>query len=106
MIVIDNKQIYSDSGKYIHRIGSETYFKKVFAFDTDRIEDFEEVEEVPKYTRYEYIEKVKELIKEKYTIEDELALHRQREAKSNEFAEYSQFCEDCKIRAKELLNNN
>lgn len=95
-------ELSSENG-YIHKIGTETYFKKGVIVDS--IDNYEEVAEMPKYTRQEYIDKVRELIKERYTIEDELALHRQRESKLAEFEEYSQFCEECKIRAKELLNN-
>lgn len=71
---------------------------------TDTIENFEEIIEFPKYTRQEYVEKVRELIKERYTIEDEIALYRQKDTKPTEFDEYNQFCEECKARAKEILS--
>lgn len=47
-----------------------------------------------------YPERVDALIREKYTIADEIAINRQRETKPEEFEEYFAFCEDCKARAK------
>lgn len=47
-----------------------------------------------------YGERVERLIRERYTLSDELALSRQRETKAEEFAEYFQFCEECKARVK------
>lgn len=46
---------------------------------------------------------VQELINEKYSIFDELAILRQRSTKKAEFNEYNAYCEECKARAKELL---
>ena len=88
---------------YIHKIGTDNYFKKGIILDS--VDNYEEVSEMPKYTRQEYVEKVRELIKERYSIEDEIALHRQKDVKSDEFEEYNQYCESCKVKAKELLNN-
>ena len=50
-----------------------------------------------------YAEKVEMLIREKYSVSDELALLRQMDSKIDEFAEYNAFCEACKRRAKEEL---
>lgn len=96
-------ELSSDKG-YIHRKGTETYFKK--GIITDDIDNYEEVESMPKYTRQEYVEKVRELIKERYAIEDEIALYRQRELKPSEYEEYNSYCEECKAKAKELLSNS
>ncbi len=90
---------------YIHRIGTDNYYKSIIMLPNDTIDMFEEVSEIPKYTRQEYVEKVRELIKERYAIEDEIALYRQKDVKAKEFEEYNQYCEDCKVKAKELLNN-
>ncbi len=49
-----------------------------------------------------YEEKVEQFIREKYTISDELAILRQRDTKPDEFNEYFAFCEECKLKAKEL----
>jgi hypothetical protein len=49
-----------------------------------------------------YEEKVEQFIREKYTVSDELAILRQRDTKPDEFNEYFAFCEECKLKAKEL----
>lgn len=47
-----------------------------------------------------YEERVVEKIRERYTVDDELALLRQRDVKPDEFAEYNAYCEACKAEAK------
>ena len=46
---------------------------------------------------------VEKLIREKYTLSQELSIQRQRDTKPNEFEEYNAYCEACKTHAKELL---
>ena len=46
-----------------------------------------------------YEERVEQLIREKYSISDELAILRQRDSKVEEFSEYYEFCEECKAKA-------
>lgn len=48
-----------------------------------------------------YEEKVVSLIREKYSVDDELAIQRQRDSKPEEFKEYFDYCEECKQKAKE-----
>ena len=48
-----------------------------------------------------YVYKVRELIREKYAIEDELAIQRQRYTDPDKFNEYNDFCEECKAKARE-----
>ena len=50
-----------------------------------------------------YPKLVQDLINEKYSIFDEIALLRQRSTKKAEFNEYNAYCEDCKVRAKQML---
>ena len=45
-------------------------------------------------------------IREKYTIDQELAILRQRDTKPQEFAEYNAYVEQCKAEAKEVINGN
>lgn len=52
-----------------------------------------------------YEGRVQALIKERYTIYDEVAIQRQRDTKPQEFAEYNAFCEACKARVKAEINN-
>lgn len=51
-----------------------------------------------------YEELVEQFIREKYSVSDELAILRQREVKQDEFNEYFNFCEECKNRAKDMIN--
>lgn len=110
----------ADESKYIHKIGTEMYCKKVTMLPSETIEMYEEVNEIPKFTKSEYEDKVKELIKERYTIEDELAIQRKAfnamitpttlsedssESIMDEFTEYNTFVEECKVKAVEILNN-
>lgn len=46
---------------------------------------------------------VSRMIRRKYSINDELAILRQRDSKPAEFAEYNTYCEQCKARAKSLI---
>lgn len=50
-----------------------------------------------------YPELVEELIRQRYTITQELALNRQRDTKVEEFNEYNTYCENCKVEAKRIL---
>ncbi len=50
-----------------------------------------------------YPKLVRELINEKYSIYDELAIQRQRDTKPLEFEEYNNYCEYCKREAKRIL---
>lgn len=50
-----------------------------------------------------YPELVEELIRQRYTISQELAIHRQRDTKPTQFEEYNSYCEECKAEAKRLL---
>lgn len=47
-----------------------------------------------------YGERVNKLIRQRYSLSEELALNRQRFEKPEEFAEYYAYCEECKQRAK------
>ena len=47
-----------------------------------------------------YEERVEQLIREKYSINQELAILRQRETKPIEFEEYFAYCEECKTLVK------
>lgn len=46
-VVIKDNLVYSDVGKIVHRLGTETYFKKAVALSGDKTEYFEEVDSVP-----------------------------------------------------------
>lgn len=50
----------------------------------------------------EYEDEVNKLIREKYSLNDELAILRQRDTKPDEFKAYNDYVEECKAKAKEL----
>ena len=47
MIVITDKEVYSDAGKLVHRIGTDSYFKRCIKLTDDVDTDFEEVDARP-----------------------------------------------------------
>ena len=51
----------------------------------------------------QYKRRVIMLIREQYSIDDELAILRQRDSKVEEFSTYNTFAEECKTRAREEL---
>lgn len=97
------KEIVAAEGKWLHRIGTEAYFQRAI-IGNNGTADFEEVDEVPKYTDAEYSERVNALIRERYSDSEELSILRQRDEKPTQFSEYFAFCEACKSRAKAELS--
>lgn len=51
---------------------------------------------------YSYNIIVEQSVREKYTVDDELSIQRQRDTKPEEFKEYNDFVESCKTKAKEI----
>lgn len=49
-----------------------------------------------------YAQRVVDLIRQRYTITEELAIQRQRFDKPLEFDEYFSYCEECKLKAKNV----
>ena len=102
-------EISTDASHIIHRIGGEDYLILRRAIVTDP-EEWEEVpvEDIPPYTNAEYAAKVSELIHQKYSLDDEIALRANleddpTEKRTNEFAEYLAFRKQCKEEAKKIL---
>ena len=92
--------------KQIYPLGDDTYHfnynieevideegNKSFNCDTIHVRDIS------------YDNLVSKMIAEKYPIDKELALHRQREIKIEEFQEYFDYCEECKQIVREALSN-
>ena len=52
-----------------------------------------------------YEERVEQLIRERYSVNQELAIQRQRDTKPEEFEEYFAYCEECKRVAKEYTDD-
>lgn len=55
MIVITEKEVYSDAGKLVHRIGTESYFTRCTKLSDDVDTDFEEVDEIPSHEEEEAV---------------------------------------------------
>lgn len=47
-----------------------------------------------------YKKSIVKLIRQRYSLNDELAIQRQKDTKPNEFAEYNAYCEQCKQQVK------
>ena len=54
-------------------------------------------------TESEYPSYVAEKIHEKYSVDDEIAIIRQKEEKPSEYAEYYAYCESVKEEARKLI---
>ena len=50
-----------------------------------------------------YEQCVTQFIRERYSLDEELAIQRQRDIKITEFEEYNNYCEECKLKAKEII---
>ncbi len=104
MIQYENHRITSDSGKYVRRLADGLTAKAIAAM-TYNADDYEEVDEMPvTIDEAAYKAAVERLIRERYSVADELGILRQRDTKPQEFAEYNAFAEQCKAQAKAMWN--
>lgn len=87
---------------YLHLKGSETYAKKLIMLPSQTLDDYEEVDALPKFTNEEYKTKVEEAVRQKYSLSDELSILRQRDTKPQEYEEYFAYVEQCKRDIKAL----
>lgn len=86
-LIADGKQIFNPSEEQIKAAGWEEYTPEETASE----------EYVPTYE-----EKVVELIRQRYTIDDEIAILRQKDTKADEYDAWYAYCEQCKAQAREL----
>lgn len=111
-------EISTDAEHILHRIGSEDYteIRKVMTSNPD---DWEEISvaDIPPYTKTEYDSKVAELVREKYTADEEFALQRKminavmssetisEDGAANkaieEYQAYNTYVQGCKQKAKD-----
>lgn len=103
MIQVTGKEVYSDSDKYVHRLGTESYFKRSTLLPGDTVEKFEEVDAIPDQS-INYNEEVNSMIRQRYSLSEELAILRQGDTKSEEFAVYNEYAEECKAKVKAMMN--
>jgi hypothetical protein len=117
-------ELSTDAAHILHRIGSDDYpeIRKAMV-KADYADSYEEVavEDIPPYTKAEYDAKVAELVHERYTADEESALHRKMinaimspatvseegaaDKALEEYEAYNAYVQGCKARAKELLGN-
>lgn len=80
MIQIQNNEVFSDQNKYVHRLGTEQYFKRSFTLSGDTAEKFEEVDAIPEMEESnipieeQKLKVQKLIIKTMTTIENSMAL--------------------------------
>lgn len=103
MIVLTDKEVYSDAGKWVHRLGTRSYFRRCGRLPGDTVDMFEEADAIPETLdrEHEYEERVNSLVRERYTLSQELSLLRQKDSKSGEYRAYYEYAEGCKSRARE-----
>lgn len=89
----------ADPDNWIHRIGSDTYVKRI-AVKAETIPNYEEITRKPAYTKAEYDARVNDLIRQRYSESEEFAILRQRDIKPAEYSAYYAHCEACKELAK------
>ena len=101
--------VSTDNNHILHFKGSDNY-NPIRKLTTANPEDWEEIaiEDIPPYTNAQYAAKVSELIHQKYSLDDEIALRANleddpTEKRTNEFAEYLAFRKQCKEEAKKIL---
>ena len=99
MIVVENNIARSTTGKLLNVKKFNTTFDSVFLSPGTTIDDLCEVDPP---VDYEYEDAVNELIRQRYTLSEELAILRQRDIKADEFAVYNEYCEQCKLQAREM----
>lgn len=104
MVTKENNEIFSTEGKYVHIIGTDSYFKRGLAIGLS-VEQCEEVDEVPNIRNEEdYGNQVNDLIRAKYSLSEELSLLRQRDSKQEEYQKYNAYCEECKKTVKDKIS--
>ena len=112
----DNKEFYHVVAKYeLQDIKDSSYTIKKTDEEGNTTEDVFPVKMKKIVQRWEYVKDERPdysdlivgYIREKYSINDELAIQRQcdnSEDKKAEFDEYNAFCDECKVKAKEVLS--
>lgn len=99
---------------YIHKLGTDTYVKSIVILSSESIEAYEEVMEIPPYTKAEYDAKVAEMVRSRYSDSEEFAIQRKvinsllspmtlsadsAEKVMTEYADYNNYVQQCKADA-------
>lgn len=106
MITKQNNEIFSTEEKYVHIKNTDVYFKRAVAVRLS-VEQCEEVDEIPQPINTKaYEDKVDSLIRNRYSLSEELGILRQKEVKKAEYDAYFAYCEQCKAEAKEWVKEH
>lgn len=106
MVTKQNNEIFSTEGKYVHIKNTDVYFKRGLAIGLS-VEQCEEVDEIPQTTNTKaYEDKVDSLIRNRYSLSEELGILRQKDVKKAEYDAYFAYCEQCKAEAKEWVKEH
>lgn len=68
-------------------------------FTTEELAEMQEMESAPQ-PEISYEQRVVNLIRQRYSVDDEIAINRQKESKPEEWQEYFDYCEWAKNEAK------
>ena len=93
IVEIDDKY-YADCRKEDFDVDNDEYSFNLIKYNT-RLE-----KEKQAIANEEYENKIVALIRQKYNVNQELAILRQRDTKPEEFAEYNEYVEQCKKQVK------
>lgn len=106
MVTKQNNEIFSTEEKYVHIKNTDVYFKRAVAVSLS-VEQCEEVDEIPQTINTKtYEDKVDSLIRNRYSLSEELGILRQKDVKKAEYDAYFAYCEQCKAEAKEWLREH
>ncbi len=106
------KKITADSGYRFRMPNGDTlpviYVEDFGTLDGITVEADTQEEQTATETEAEagtvpYEVKVNDLIRQRYTLSEELALLRQQASKADEYKAYYDYCEECKATAKQIL---
>lgn len=104
------KKITADSGYHFRMPNGDTlpviYVEDFGTLDGITVEADTQEEQAATETEAEavpYEVKVNDLIRQRYTLSEELALLRQQASKADEYKAYYDYCEECKATAKQIL---
>lgn len=104
---------------FMHKKGTDIYAKSIVMLPADTLDMYEEVDEIPLYTKAAYDAKVNELVRERYSESEEFAIQRKMinvtvsstplamndaaDTIISEYAAYNTFVEECKEKARAAI---
>lgn len=100
MIHLTDKEVYTDDAtKVVHRKGTEIYAARATRLQGDTIDDFEEVDaaavqnaSMAAVSESERKRRISAKVHERYSLDDEVALIRQKDDSDDKRAEYEEYC--------------